>query len=567
MATYYIDPSAATDGAGTAASPFKFWGSVPGGAGNVYKQKRGTTYSGAFPSLTSGTSGNVTTVSAYANPNGTDNPALPRPIIDIGDRIFPGTVNSPRTFLKFSEVDIRCTRITNASDTPIMWLGSDVEISDCNLTSNLTALYGENCSRVKILRCKITAATASTTTHAINAIVIGGNSAPTGIVIDGNEILVGDGGVSLAHAVKIACSQKITDIQITNNKVDTVSGVDTTHVNKAGIFLALATGADIRKLGTDAATIVIAGNDVKHMVDGIFTSSVSNAWIHHNRLTYCNSFGLHATGSTTNPSSACIAEWNVCRRIGKNVSPWYGRGIELSGGGGLHACTRWVIRFNDCSFIYNYGGPGDNGTEGVGIGLDDATSRCLLYGNTCYRCEGQAVQTFGGASPPEDTGGNQLLCNYFIECGLAAYWNRRSGGTYRTAGACNVSLSGTKGAQTIVAYNLFVGSFGGLRENSDCTNVQKYGNVFVDQTSYAITAANVTGIRQNIYKPGISRNIGTLALDANNSPAPALLSNAATGDTTVDPLLAGDRYMPQPGSPLLSRAVAWRSAPYQVSND
>jgi hypothetical protein len=43
MAIYYIDPSAVTNGTGTAASPFNNWGNVPGGAGNVYKQKRGTT--------------------------------------------------------------------------------------------------------------------------------------------------------------------------------------------------------------------------------------------------------------------------------------------------------------------------------------------------------------------------------------------------------------------------------------------------------------------------------------------------------------------------------------------
>ncbi len=565
MPTYFIEPGAATNGTGTAASPFNTWASVPTGAGNAYKQKRGTTWSGAFPSLTGGTSGNVTTVGTYANADGTDNPALPRPIIDIGDRIMPGTVNSPRTFMKWSNVDIRCSRVTVASDTPIMWLGDDVEISDCSLTTNLTALYGEGCDRVKLLRNRIAAATADTTTHAINAIVIGG-AAPAGVVIDGNEITVGDGGASLAHVIKVSCNQPITGIQITKNRIRTVSGESTTHPNRAGIFLALATGADIRKLGTAAATIVLAENDVEGMVDGIFTSSVSNAWIHHNNLSKCNSFGLHATGSLANPSSGCIAEWNTCRRNGKNVSPWYGRAIELSGGGSLNACTRWVIRFNDCSFTANWGGPMDNGTEGVGIGLDDATSRCLVYGNLCYRCEGQAVQTYGGSSPPADTGGNQILCNYFIECGLAAFTNRRSGGTTRTPGACNVSLSGTKGALTTLAYNLFVGGYAGLREGSDCANVQKYGNVFIDQAEYAIAAASTTGVKSNIYKPGIPINIGNLALHANGSAKPVLLSTGVAGDVTTDPLLDLDRFMPLAGSPLLSRAVAWRSVPFKRSD-
>ena len=43
-ATFYIDPSAPSNGNGTQASPYNTWTSVTFGAGNTYLQKAGTTY-------------------------------------------------------------------------------------------------------------------------------------------------------------------------------------------------------------------------------------------------------------------------------------------------------------------------------------------------------------------------------------------------------------------------------------------------------------------------------------------------------------------------------------------
>lgn len=486
MATYYIDPSAATNGTGTTASPYNDPASAPLAAGNEYAFIRGSTWTGAFPSLTNGTSGNLTLIRAYANLDGTDDASLPKPIIDIGDRQMPGTLGSPKTFLKWQSVDLKNSRSAITSDTPMMWLGNDVEFNDCGLDTNLTALYGENKSRIKIKNCRITACAATSTTAAMNAIVIAGTAAMTGIDIDGVDILIGDGGPSNCHAIKIGGSVAMTDLKVKNVNVRTISGLPTTHVNKAGVFVSNVSGADLfGSTGTTAATVEISGIDVRDLVDGIFTSSVSGAWIHHCILDWNSSFGLHSTGSTSGPSAGCIIEWNKTRYNGRNVSPWYGRGIELSGGGGLHACTGHIVRFNESSFNFNWGGPGDNGTEGIGIGFDDATSFTLAYGNYCEGNEGQAVQFYGGYAPPSDTGGNIVTCNHFINNGAASIWNRRTGGTYKTGGACNISLANTLGSKTIIAYNVIVGSFGGLRESSECTNVEKNNNVFIGQTGYA----------------------------------------------------------------------------------
>lgn len=558
MATYYIDPSAASNGIGTTASPFNTWTGVPVAAGNIYKQKRGTTWTGAFPSLTNGTSGNVTTIAAYANADGSDSFMLPKPIINNGDAMFPGTLGSPKTFFKWQSVDLKNLRSIITSDTPMMWLGSDVEFNDVGLDTNLTGLYAENQSRIKIKDCRIKAATASTTTHAINALVLAGTQAMTGIEIDGLDIIVGDGGPTGAHAVKITNTVPFTDLKIKNFTARTANGLPTTHINKAGLFVQNATGTSLANGA--AASIEISNVDVSNFADGMFLAGVRNAWIHHWRCDGNNSFGLHGTGSSASPFSGNVIEWFIANENGRDVSPWYGRGVELSGGGQIHGCTGNTIRFFQASRNKNYGGPSDNGTEGVGIGLDDAASFNLVYGGICQDNEGQGVQIYGGSVPPADTGGNIVTGLRLINNGINAVWNRRSGGTYKTPGSCNVSVSNVHGSRTVFTNNLIVGGYGGYREGSECANVSKHGNVFMSQSAYAISVAATTDIGTNIYAPGIPKNIANLALDVNNSPAPVLLSAGVNGDLTTSPLL-DDSYLPQAGSPLLGKSVPWAPVP------
>lgn len=555
---YFINPQAATNGTGTAASPFNDPASAPLAAGNEYAFMRGSTWTGAFPSLTNGTSGNLTIVRAYANLDGTDDASLPKPIIDIGDRQMPGTLGSPKTFMKWSDIDLRNNRTALSSDTPIMWLGSDVEFVDCWFTSNLTGLYAENKSRIKFTRCRITAATASTTTHAINALVCAGTQAMTGIEIDGLDVIVGDGGPTGAHAVKITNTVPFADLKIKNFTARTASGLPTTHINKAGLFVQNATGTSLANGA--AASIEISHVDVTNFVDGIFLAGVRNAWVHHWRCDGNNSFGLHGTGSSPSPFSGNVIEWFIANENGRDVSPWYGRGVEISGGGQLHGCTGNTIRFFQASRNKNYGGPSDNGTEGVGIGLDDAASFNLVYGGICEDNEGQGVQLYGGSVPPADTGGNIVTGLRLINNGAAAIWGRRTGGTYKTPGSCNVSVSNVHGSRTVFTNNLIVGGYGGYREGSECTNVSKHGNVFMSQTAYAISVAATTGIGTNVYAPGIPKNVANLALDGNNSPAPVLLSAGVNGDLTTSPLLDAS-YLPQAGSPLLGRSVPWAPVP------
>ena len=67
MATFYIDPTGATNGVGSEADPFNAWGSVTWTAGNTYLQKSGTTHSGTITVGASGTAGSRITIGFYGS--------------------------------------------------------------------------------------------------------------------------------------------------------------------------------------------------------------------------------------------------------------------------------------------------------------------------------------------------------------------------------------------------------------------------------------------------------------------------------------------------------------------
>lgn len=480
MADIYIDPSAATNGTGTAISPRNTWVGVPVAAGNKYYQKRGTTFTGSFPSLTSGTVGNLTTVAAYANTDGSDNPTLAKPIINIGDSIMPGTANSPKTFMKWLNVDIRNSRSLVESDKPIMWLGSDTELNNCNLTTNLTALYGEKASRVTIDSCTITACT-SIGDVSMNAIVITGGADMDGNRIISNNIKVGEGGNLTGHVIKCEpySGYTQTNLQISGNIIRPLNNKMSTFARR-GISVNNCTGGEI------------AYNNVALFHAGFFATGLSkNVWIHHNSFNNNGAFGIHITTNTSN----FLIEWNTCNQNGGSYewANWYGRGIELSAGSEEYKCHAHVIRFNKCNGSYNYGGPADNATEGVGIGLDDGTSACLVYGNIMKDNEGNGLQLYGGDTPPADTGGHIICNNFFINNATKSVRNRRnSNPDYLTDGACHLGLGATRGSKTIIANNLFNGSYGGIRDNSLCDNLEIYNNVFQNQTGYCVATRGLT---------------------------------------------------------------------------
>lgn len=516
MQTYYFDFSRAANGVGSLADPFNTLTGMPVGASNTYKMKRGTSWAGVFPPIAAGTAQYKTTFTSYFNVDGTDDVLQPLPFLNLGDSALPGGVDD----VCFDKLSIKCVRLVAANDVGIWNNGNGVTFTDCFLDTNLTGLFFYNNSRVLISGNTIRTATMATTANAVMGVVFTGEAQMAGNVVENNFLLTGDAGNGSSHVIRAEGYNggKQIGLRISGNYIRTISGAMTTVETKIGIF---ANNCD------DA---VIAGNDVSHMLSGVFCNAATRVKISANRLNYNGNFGVHVTTNT----SYFEIEDNECSYNGSATGMnFWGRGIELSGAGVQNSCTQHIVRGNTCAYNMNYGGPVDNGTEGVGIGLDDATSFCQVHNNTLYRNDGNGIQAYGGDAPPSETGGNTISNNIFFENGLVSFWGRRTGGDNFTPGAVQLGFSGTHGTTTLVAHNIFVGGVGGSREDADCTNILKFSNTFVDQTMYCIASTLAYGTDSNRYHIDVPIQIGSLALDADNSPAPVLLSAGSATDQIV----------------------------------
>ena len=96
-ATYYIDPSASTNGSGTIESPFNSWGAIPNWkAGDTYLQKRGTIWNNTIRIGNSGTADNYITIGGYGEGE--------KPVIETTDN--PGIIISGRSYIKIKDFHI-----------------------------------------------------------------------------------------------------------------------------------------------------------------------------------------------------------------------------------------------------------------------------------------------------------------------------------------------------------------------------------------------------------------------------------------------------------------------------
>src|SRR5205085_11093154 len=160
----------------------------------------------------------------------------------------------------------------------------------------------------------------------------------------------------------------------------------------------------------NGAAAQIDRNTVTGMLAGISLGNGDGIYVGNNTCSNNTNFGIHITGV----AKAFLIENNTCNSNGGPLSPnYYGRGIELSSAAGPEAVTGHTIRHNTCRFNFNYGGPQDNGSEGVGIGLDDGTNKCTVYANILSNNEGNGLQLYGGGDPGKypDTGGHSITQN------------------------------------------------------------------------------------------------------------------------------------------------------------
>jgi parallel beta-helix repeat protein len=469
MATYYIDPSVPGPGNGTLASPFNSWTLVSWAPGNTYLQKRGTVYQGVFQVAASGTSSQRITIGAYFRANGSDDPARPKPVL-----ILPGTPIAVRTqerdYVTYRNLDIRNTVAPEASDVAIIWLGNNCVFENNNLSTNCAGVYIFSKNHVTVSGCVLDVVSCAPV-YANHGILVAGNVNVDDTRLLNNTIRHHGGGSASSHGIRCETynsSAYLTRLVIRGNRISPPSGV-TYNPNRGaiGIYLVQGSGASLDR------------NTVTGMLSGIFLSSGDRNYVGNNNCSTNMNFGIHVTGF----AKTFIIESNVCNYNGGTASPTYhGRGIELSSAAGPNAVSGHTIRFNTCRFNYNYGGPLDNGSEGVGIGLDDGVTRCAVYGNMLSNNEGNGIQLYGGGNPARypDTGGHTLMSNMMDSNCTRSVLNRRSGGTTLSPFQAHIGLAYIYGSRTVISNNVFMGTTrSGIYLDSTSSNVVTINNIYM----------------------------------------------------------------------------------------
>jgi parallel beta-helix repeat protein len=477
MTTYYIDPSVPGPGNGTLASPFRSWTSVTWAPGNTYLQKRGTTYSGVFQLSASGTASQRITIGAYYRSNGTDDTSRPKPVI-----ILPGAPTTPanggsiavhnqeRDFVTYRNLDIRNTALPEASDVAIIWLGNNCVFENNNVTSNCAGVYIFGKNHVTVSGCVLDVISNSPA-YGNQGILVAANANIDDVRLLNNTVRHHGGGTAASHGIRCETYNSaafLTHLVIRGNRVSPPPGVNY-NPNRGAIGIYLVQGA----------AAALDRNTVTGMLVGISINSGDGSYVGNNNCSNNMNFGIHISGV----ARSYLIESNVCNSNGGTLSPtYYGRGIELTSAAGPGAVSGHTIRYNTCRFNYNFGGPLDNGSEGVGIGLDDGTSKCSVYGNIISNNEGNGIQLYGGADPARypDTGGHTIMSNMMDSNCTYSILNRRSGGTMPSPFQAHIALAYIYGSPTVISSNVLMGTTRqGIYTDSTDANIVVFGNMYL----------------------------------------------------------------------------------------
>ncbi|MDB5792101.1 MAG: hypothetical protein JWQ80_2125 [Massilia sp.] len=305
--------------------------------------------------------------------------------------------------------------------------------------------------------------------HANHGILVAGNTGIEDITILGTTVYHRGGGSAGLHGIRCETyggGATLTGLRIQGNRVSPPPG-EAVSANRGAIGIYLVNGVAAR----------LERNSVTGMLSGIFVGSGDRNRVTDNDCSTNMNFGIHVTGF----ARSFLIESNTCNHNGGPDSPnYWGRGIELSAAAGPNAVSDHTIRFNTCRFNYNYGGPLDNGTEGVGIGLDDGVVRCTVYRNHVANNEGNGIQLFGGGAPGSipDTGGHTIAGNLLGSNCTYSVLDRRSGGTAPSRFQAHIQLAYIYGTRTLITNNIFAGpTRGGVYLDSTSSNVVVVNNV------------------------------------------------------------------------------------------
>lgn len=546
MAITYVNPNVADNtGAGTPAAPKKL---IPTtlAPGDRVRILRGTTYTGNEWTTVAGTAVQHIVFEAYANADGSDNPALPRPIIN-RTTVVSTYASANKDYVDVYDLDVRGT-VAVANDAAMFYAGQDATFRNVRVDTNVGAFSAWNKSNITVEGCEFIGVSHSSANNNNLVTISADNTHIDGIRLLRNTLSHKGGGGTNSHVVRAETSG--VAYNLTNLVIDDCiapPAVNGRNPNTAtiGLRLARCPGVKVRR------------NQVRGVLAGVFVNGagaiITGGEILDNDFSDCYHFGVHLPGATRGFKIGR----NLCNNAGSNMGPsYYGRGIEISSSGGQGQNGGHEIFKNVAMYARNWGGPQDNGSEGCGIGLDDGTDECYVWGNYMAQNEGNGLQQYGGTGT--DTGGHRIVGNYFENNCTASFKNRRTGGTALTAFVADCAFAVHKGRRSLLANNLFKNARCGVSESSGNDNIlDKANNIFVDVQYPYMLPAGFGNVYNNIFhSPTVAVQIysGTTT-DANGSPTFPGLGFTGVNDFITDPML-DENNKPRAGSPAIAAGRA-----------
>lgn len=414
MATYYIDPAWAGTKSGTFAQPWSTYTSLPTlSAGDFVLQKAGTTFTGIVTSNASGAVGNPITYGVYDAVTGLQIKTTLGAATMSGDGVTVSHNFSTQSFSFNELVGFRLSAI------------KDGTVYGCRLGSNSSGNTDGNAARYCVVENETCAAgfllftNLGVVGHTIDHCVSSNNSVlgifQVGSLIAGKITITnnvcnsnGQSGFKSAFSAAILVSGTIANNTFNYNGV-------TAAVTGKGIGIdMLSDSADLFSFGNECSYNYTMGIRAASLTG---TAAANQHWIENNACQYNGEYGIQVSGG----GGWAILN-NRCNYNGSTHGSKYGRGIEIFGGSTKPAGPG-IVCYNTCNFNFNYGGTVNNGTEGVGIGLDDYHYNVQVYGNHIEGNEGNGIQfNPNGATGSSRAFGNLLINNFAAPLVRAAGW-------------------------------------------------------------------------------------------------------------------------------------------------
>jgi hypothetical protein len=403
VSSYFIDPDWGGTASGTFALPWTTYASLPAlSAGDKALLKEGTTFLGRVAVAQSGSAGNPIIFGVYRASDGAQ----------ITSTLGAATVQSNAdgssptiTTAGRSHVELWCLKATPAGGAH-----NSIRLGSGGSTDGNFAYY-----------CQADSASASGIQVAAQTGPVGGGASycqATGCGVNG--CVLGDASADFDGLVverNNFSSNTGSGIRWNPSAAEKyITGTSSISYNTCNDNVSYG----IRMTGDVTACTVqynICLRNISGMYIGVFAGTVNlNAsLVQFNTCNYNVEFGIQ-----TASSNGWLIQYNDCSYNGSNTGNKYGRGIEIFG-----VATRLsagTVQHNTCNYNYNYGGTADNGTEGVGIGLDDYHGAVICQNNWCEGNEGNGIQPNPTGSSGAVIRGNVLKNNFLVDSARASGW-------------------------------------------------------------------------------------------------------------------------------------------------